>query len=106
MSEFADDVTAVVRTIPSGTVLSYAEVAAEAGRPGAARGVGSVLRSDDSVDLPWWRVVDSAGRISSPSPERQARLLESEGWRVERPTYRLARDEGADRSPHPRMHEM
>ena len=106
MSEFADDVVAVVRSIPAGTVLSYGEVAAEAGRPGAARGVGSVLGSDDSGDLPWWRVVSAAGRISSPSPERQARLLESEGWRVARPSYRLERDESAGRSPHSRVQEM
>ena len=40
--------------IPRGEVLSYGEVAAEAGYPGVARAVGNLLQSTD-LDLPWWR---------------------------------------------------
>lgn len=95
MTEFTAAVLTVVRSIPAGTVLSYGDVAAEAGRPGAARAVGSILRSTPDDDVPWWRVVNAAGRISSPSPERQARLLGVEGWRIDPVTHRLSRDEGA-----------
>lgn len=95
MTEFAATVLAVVRSIPVGTVLSYGDVAAEAGRPGAARAVGSILRSASADDLPWWRVVNAYGRISSPSPERQAALLTAEGWRIDPETHLLQRGEGA-----------
>ena len=37
-----------------------AEVAAQAGYPGAARAVGNVLARRD--DVPWWRVVTADGR--------------------------------------------
>lgn len=89
MTGFADAVIAVVRSIPPGTVLSYGDVAAEAGRPGAARAVGSILRSTPADDVPWWRVVNAVGRITSPAPDRQARLLESEGWAIDPHTHRL-----------------
>ena len=45
----------------SGEVVTYGEVAEEAGHPGAARAVGNVIAS--SEDLPWWRVVTSTGRL-------------------------------------------
>lgn len=77
MTDFEDSVRRVVRSIPSGTAMTYGEVAAEAGRPGAARGVGSVLRH--STGLPWWRVVGHGGRLVSPDHVKQARLLEAEG---------------------------
>lgn len=41
---FHDAVVATVAGIPPGTVMTYGEVAAEAGRPGAARAVGRLLR--------------------------------------------------------------
>lgn len=60
-----------------GDVLSYGEVAAEAGYPGAARAVGTFLR-DTELDLPWWRVVGAGGILRSPKPGLQARLLGNE----------------------------
>ncbi|HYL53996.1 MAG TPA: MGMT family protein [Gemmatimonadales bacterium] len=55
----------VVRHIPKGRVATYGLVARLAGRPGAARTVGWALSAlrDDS-DVPWWRVLNAAGRIS------------------------------------------
>jgi len=50
----------VVRHIPKGRVATYGLVARLAGRPGAARTVGW---AEDS-DVPWWRVLNAAGRIS------------------------------------------
>jgi methylated-DNA-protein-cysteine methyltransferase-like protein len=69
-------VTVLVETVP-GDVMSYGEVAAEAGYPGAARAVGNVLKRVD--DLPWWRVVTAAGRLIPHHPVEQARRLKAEG---------------------------
>ena len=75
MTPFSEAVHEVVRSLPEGTCASYGEVATEAGRPGAARGVGRVLA--DSEGLPWWRVVRADGTL--PKGADQARRLEAEG---------------------------
>ncbi|HEY5686593.1 MAG TPA: MGMT family protein [Acidimicrobiia bacterium] len=77
--DFESRVIATIRDIPPGEVMSYGEVAMEAGFPGAARAVGTLLRRTDET-LPWWRVVGAGDRITSPHPDRQARLLSEEGW--------------------------
>ena len=76
-TEFERAVVDVLRATQPGDVLSYGEVAAEAGRPGAARAVGGVLKRID--DLPWWRVVAANGRLIPHDPDRQAELLAAEG---------------------------
>lgn len=76
-SEFEKAVLEVVAGLQPGDVVTYGEVAAEAGYPGAARAVGSVLRNSEG--LPWWRVVGSGGRIRTPDPTRQIALLTDEG---------------------------
>ena len=78
---FEDEVVEVVKRISLGEVLTYGEVAEEAGFPGAARAVGNLLRTTP-VELPWWRVVGAGGRITSPAAARQTELLQSEGWIV------------------------
>lgn len=70
-----------MRSLQPGEVVTYGEVAEQAGFPGAARGVGGVLR-DPSDDLPWWRVVAADGRIVCPSGSEQARRLVAEGVTV------------------------
>jgi len=51
--------------IPKGRVATYGLVARLAGRPGAARTVGWALSAlPDDADVPWWRVLNAAGRIS------------------------------------------
>ena len=77
MSEFEEAVVAVILALQPGDVVTYGEVAAEAGFPGAARAVGTLLRKSDG--LPWWRVVGVGGRIRTPDPARQTRLLTDEG---------------------------
>ena len=53
---------AVIRAIPPGEVMTYGEVAAEAGFPGrGARGGRPAGQGRD--DLPWWRVVAANGRL-------------------------------------------
>lgn len=78
MTEFEEKVTTVIAALEPGDVVTYGEVAAEAGFPGAARAVGTLLRTSDA-ELPWWRVVGSGGRIRTPGPERQISLLIDEG---------------------------
>jgi methylated-DNA-protein-cysteine methyltransferase-like protein len=78
---FSEAVAAVIVAIPRGEVLSYGEVAAEAGYPGAARAVGNVLQSTD-LDLPWWRVVSAAGRLGPGHEQIHAARLRAEGVTV------------------------
>jgi methylated-DNA-protein-cysteine methyltransferase related protein len=80
VSRFEDSVLTVLRSLEPGDVVTYGEIAAEAGFPGAARAVGSLLRKVEGV--PWWRVVGSGGWLRSPSPDRQAALLAGEGVTV------------------------
>lgn len=77
---FAAAVTRIVAATAPGEVVTYGEVAAEAGSPGAARAVGSVLRR--SSGLPWWRVVAASGRLVSGKRDEQARRLRAEGVEV------------------------
>ncbi len=68
---------AVLATTEPGDVMSYGDVAAEAGFPGAARAVGGVLRRHEG--LPWWRVVAANGRVIPHDPYEHARRLAAEG---------------------------
>jgi methylated-DNA-protein-cysteine methyltransferase-like protein len=77
---FRDRVIAVVAGLDPGEVVSYGEVAAQAGYPGAARAVGSVLAHSSGV--PWWRVVMASGRLAPGKEATQARLLRREGVTV------------------------
>lgn len=77
LTDFQAAVVAVLASTEPGDVLSYGEVAAEAGWPGAARAVGGVLRA--VPDLAWWRIVAANGRLIPHDPERQATLLAAEG---------------------------
>jgi methylated-DNA-protein-cysteine methyltransferase-like protein len=73
-------VRAVLLRLRPGEVVTYGEVAEEAGHPGAARAVGNVIAS--SEDLPWWRVVTSTGRLVPGHEAVQARRLRAEGVEV------------------------
>jgi methylated-DNA-protein-cysteine methyltransferase related protein len=80
----ADRILAAVRRIPRGCVSTYGQIADVAGLPRRARLVGTVLKhAPASRDLPWFRVINSSGRISLPSGSdsylRQRRKLEAEG---------------------------
>jgi methylated-DNA-protein-cysteine methyltransferase-like protein len=78
VSALADEIADVIASLREGEVVSYGDVAHDAGRPGAARAVGALLASTD-LDLPWWRVVRSDGRLATEKPSRQAALLRAEG---------------------------
>jgi methylated-DNA-protein-cysteine methyltransferase related protein len=69
-----------VSRLRPGEVVTYGEVAEEAGHPGAARAVGNVMASSEG--LPWWRVVASTGRLVRGHEEVQAQRLRAEGVEV------------------------
>ncbi len=74
----------VVSQIPFGQVATYGQIAQLAGLPGQARAVGHVLSNlPKGSGLPWFRVINSRGRISfpvgSPKYQQQKEILESEG---------------------------
>lgn len=77
LTGFQAAVVAVLESTEPGDVMSYGEIAAEAGWPGAARAVGGVLKR--VPDLPWWRVVSANGRLIPHDPERHAEELAAEG---------------------------
>jgi septum formation protein len=80
---FRARVEAVVAGLAPGEVVSYGDVAAEAGRPGAARAVGSILASPDiGPEVPWWRVVTVGGRLVPGHEQEHARRLAAEGVTV------------------------
>jgi methylated-DNA-protein-cysteine methyltransferase-like protein len=86
-ASFRDRVTAVIAALPPGQVVSYGDVAAEAGHPGAARGVGSVLAGSDG--LPWWRVIMVDGRLVPGKEDEHARRLRAEGVAVTKGRVRM-----------------
>ena len=84
VSEFFQRVYEIAATIPRGKVATYGQIAAALGDPRQARTVGWALRSTpDWLDLPWHRVINSSGGISTRHTSRglntQRKLLEDEG---------------------------
>lgn len=82
---YYEDIYEIVRRIPPGRVSTYGRVAAMTAAPRGARGVGYALHAlAGGRDVPWWRVINAAGRISNPyNPEMQRQLLEREGVRFD-----------------------
>lgn len=78
--DFETAVRKVLIALKPGDVVTYGEVATEAGFPGAARAVGNILRGSDG--LPWWRVVNAAGRLVPGHEREHAQRLRSEGVSV------------------------
>jgi alkylated DNA nucleotide flippase Atl1 len=78
---FEAAVVAVLDALAPGEVVTYGEVAAEAGHPGAARAVGRLLATSDGAH-PWWRVVNAAGRLVPGHEAEHERRLVAEGVEV------------------------
>jgi len=71
-----------LRTIPRGITVTYGELAARLGMPGAARAVGSaVARNPMSVVVPCHRVVGADGSLTgyAGGVDRKGQLLAMEG---------------------------
>jgi methylated-DNA-protein-cysteine methyltransferase-like protein len=80
MTAFQTAIQEALQLLQRGEVVTYGEIAAQAGYPGAARAVGNVLRN--SSGLPWWRVVASDGRLVPGLEGEQERRLTAEDIRV------------------------
>jgi O-6-methylguanine DNA methyltransferase len=63
MNTFTEKVLDVVRAIPAGETMTYADVAQAAGSPGAARAVGNIMRNNFRPDVPCHRVIRSDGKV-------------------------------------------
>ncbi len=61
MKTFKEKVQDIVKKIPKGKMLTYKEVATEAGSPGASRAVGSILKKNYDPAIPCHRVIRSDG---------------------------------------------
>ena len=81
VTTFELEVHRVLQGLGSGEVVTYEDVAREAGFPGAARAVGSLLARTD-IPVPWWRVVTAGGRLVPGHEREQAAMLRGEGVRV------------------------
>ena len=84
VSPFHRRVYETARDIPIGETLSYGELAAEAGAPGAARAVGQALgRNPYAIVVPCHRVTAAGGKVGGFSAtggvDTKLRLLELEG---------------------------
>lgn len=83
--DFTQRVLAVVAKIPRGKILTYGEVAAAAGSPGAARAVGNIMKHNDDPKIPCHRVIRADGviggynRLRGPSKRE---LLLKEGVKL------------------------
>ena len=89
--EFDQRVYAVARTIPPGRGMTYGEVAAALGEPGAARAVGAALgRNPVPIVVPCHRVMAAGGRaggFSAPGgASTKLKLLAIEGYMGPGPT--------------------
>jgi methylated-DNA-[protein]-cysteine S-methyltransferase len=86
VSRFSRRVLHLLRRIPPGYVLTYGDLARMAGRPGAARAVGNIMRAADVPGLPYHRVVAAGGRVGGygSHPEMKAALLRAEGLAIRR----------------------
>lgn len=62
-SDFTSRVLHLVRRIPAGRVATYGDIARLAGRAGAARAVGNVMRTAKQPDIPYHRVIAAGGRL-------------------------------------------
>ena len=60
---FSERVYAIVAKIPKGKTMTYGQVAAKAGNPGAARAVGTLMSKNYNPKIPCHRVVRSDGKV-------------------------------------------
>jgi methylated-DNA-protein-cysteine methyltransferase related protein len=86
MQPFTEKVVEIIKNIPEGKVMTYGQIAKQAGSPRAARQVVRALHSmSKKYRLPWHRVVNSKGQIAlqdEESYQEQLFSLESEGLEI------------------------
>ena len=60
-TSFTKRVLEIVKTIPRGQTMTYAQVATQAGNPRAFRAVGNIVAKNYNPDIPCHRVIRSDG---------------------------------------------
>ena len=81
-ASFRARVLALVGSIPAGRVMTYGQLATLAGSPGAARQVGFIMNGLSESELPWQRVINAQGAVSTDKlgfGDIQRGLLTAEG---------------------------
>lgn len=82
VTSFTTTVQQIVANIPTGSVMTYKEVAIAAGRPQAARAVANIMAANYDSNIPCHRVIRSdgtAGGYNRGGTEAKIKLLRSEG---------------------------
>lgn len=83
MNLFTERVIEIIKAIPNGKVMTYGQIAKEAGSPRGARQVVRILHTMSAKhNLPWHRVINIKGEIAIPDEESaysQRTMLEAEG---------------------------
>lgn len=80
-ASFPERVEEVIARVPSGSVVTYGDIAALAGQPNASRIVGGIAHYGNP-ELPWHRLVNRFGGLASGfhgGRAVQADLLHQEG---------------------------
>jgi methylated-DNA-protein-cysteine methyltransferase-like protein len=83
MQPFTQRVVEIIKGIPEGYVMTYGQIAENAGSPRGARQVVRILHSLSAKhDLPWHRVLNAKGEVALQEGESrymQKLYLENEG---------------------------
>jgi O-6-methylguanine DNA methyltransferase len=79
-----DHVYAILKTIPTGNVMTYGQVAERLGNKNLARTVGNILHDNpDPANIPCHRVVNAKGKVAEHyafgGADAQRAKLEAEG---------------------------
>ncbi len=79
---FKENVLEIVKKIPEGKVMTYAQVASKAGNKNASRAVGNIMAANQDKNVPCHRVVKSDGSIGMYNGLRgksKEKILKKEG---------------------------
>lgn len=84
MNVFTERVIQIIRSIPAGKVMTYGQVAAAAGNPRGARQISRILHSmSKKYELPWHRIINVQGGISTPTNADQKGINQREMLAIE-----------------------
>ena len=97
MDERERRIVDVLIALQPGEVTTYGDVADTAGYPKHSRLVGRILQTTE-IEVPWWRVVNAAGRLVPGHEREQTTLLLEEDVTV--------RNGHVRRAPHGRFSKL
>ena len=81
-NNFTERVRDITRKIPRGKTMTYGQVAALAGSPGAARAVGNIMHGNYDPEIPCHRIIRADGKVgcyNRGGQEAKLKLLKEEG---------------------------